>query len=114
MATLSTLTATPDLEKIQAVYTIGQSPEIIQLLSKRNAKNCAAFLTPYIKPTDKMLDVGCGPGFITRDFAKLLSQGSITGLDASKDAIAISLKHTEDAGLKNATFMLGDATRLPL
>ena len=43
---------------------------------------------PYLKPTDKILDVGCGPGTITIGFRELVSQGSVTGIDISEQVIS--------------------------
>jgi len=37
-----------------------------------------------IKPTDHVLDAGCGPGVLTRFIAKGLTDGMVTGFDISK------------------------------
>ena len=37
-----------------------------------NSENSAKYVIPLIKPNIKILDVGCGPGSITIDFAKTI------------------------------------------
>jgi ubiquinone/menaquinone biosynthesis C-methylase UbiE len=53
----------------------------------RTAQSDAAFLLPHIKKTDHVLDVGCGPGTITTDFAKNASEGKTIGVDISANVI---------------------------
>lgn len=52
----------------------------------RNVENYATHLIPYIKPNSKIIDVGCGIGTITRDFARRAPQGSVVGIDSSERA----------------------------
>jgi SAM-dependent methyltransferase len=53
----------------------------------RTAENSAAFVLPYIKPTSRILDIGCGPGSITVGFAKYVPDGSVTGVDPAPEAL---------------------------
>lgn len=50
----------------------------------RNVKNNAARLIPYVEPNSKIIDVGCGSGTITRDFARRAPEGSVVGVDHSE------------------------------
>ena len=36
--------------------------------------NSAAYLLPRLRPTDRLLDVGSGPGTITADLARLVRE----------------------------------------
>jgi ubiquinone/menaquinone biosynthesis C-methylase UbiE len=45
-----------------------------------------------IKPTDKILDIGCGDGRITLDLAKMVPQGQIIGTDLSDDMVVFAKK----------------------
>ena len=67
-------------------YTQGHSACTTATHQRRTAETDAAFLLPHINPTDKILDVGCGPGTITAGFAKYTTKGSVIGIDIS-DAI---------------------------
>ncbi|KAJ3001160.1 hypothetical protein NUW54_g6607 [Trametes sanguinea] len=66
----------------QAVYTHGHHESVLRSHSWRTAENSAAYLLPYLKPNMTLLDIGCGPGTITADFAKILSEGHVTGLES--------------------------------
>lgn len=63
-----------------------------------------------ISPGDRVLDVGCGPGNFTRDFAEAAGQGLVVGLDASETMLAVAARETTAA---NAAYIRGDACELP-
>ena len=64
-------------------YTQGHSNCTIASHQLRTAESDAAFLLPHIKKTDRILDVGCGPGTITTGLAKYASEGAVVGIDLS-------------------------------
>lgn len=68
-------------------YTMGYSKYTTATHQSRTADSEAAFLVPHIKKTDHILDVGCGPGTITTNFAKYASEGSIIGVDISTEVL---------------------------
>jgi SAM-dependent methyltransferase len=63
-----------------------------------------------LSPTDRVLDVACGPGNFTREFARVAGKGLVVGLDASKTMLAVAVRETDAA---NLTYMRGDACSLP-
>ncbi|KAI1075274.1 S-adenosyl-L-methionine-dependent methyltransferase [Whalleya microplaca] len=69
-------------------YTQGYSAATTSSHASRTVASDASFLLPYIKPTDKILDVGCGPGTITIGFSAHVPQGSVTGIDLSGTVLA--------------------------
>ena len=71
----------------QSNYTQGYSNHTLATRHSRTPESDAAFLLPYIKMTDHVLDVGCGPGTITTSFAKYSSKGTIVGLDISSEVL---------------------------
>jgi arsenite methyltransferase len=64
-------------------------------------------------PGDRVLDVGCGPGFYVDELAGQVGPtGSVTGVDASPQTLALARRRTE--GHDNVTLHLADATALPV
>lgn len=51
------------------------------IFATRNVANYATHLIPYLKSGIKILDVGCGIGTITMDFAKRVPDGEVVGID---------------------------------
>ncbi len=65
------------------------------------------------QPGDRVLDVGCGPGFYSRELLDQVGpEGSVTGVDASPQMLAVARRRSE--GFGNARFEEGDATALPV
>lgn len=103
-----------------AVYTHGHTAAVLRSHTWRTAKNSAAYLLPYLSQraadsttSTSLLDIGCGPGTITADFASFLPNGHITALDASVDVVRQAESYANDKGLKNLSFETGDAHALP-
>jgi SAM-dependent methyltransferase len=64
-----------------------------------------------ISPGDRVLDVACGPGNFTRDFARVAGdEGLVVGLDASQTMLEVAARETESG---NVTYVRGDASDLP-
>jgi SAM-dependent methyltransferase len=63
-----------------------------------------------LSPNDRVLDVACGPGNFTRDFARATDRGLVVGLDASRTMLAVAVRETERA---NVAYVRGDACTLP-
>jgi SAM-dependent methyltransferase/glutathione S-transferase len=63
-----------------------------------------------IAPGDRVLDVGCGPGNFTRDFADAAGEGLVVGLDASESMLGVAVRDTASA---NVAYLRGDASALP-
>jgi len=68
-----------------------------------------------IKPGQKVLEVGCGPGFFTVPAARMVGpKGSICALDMSPSAIERVQQKIEKAGATNVETLLSDAARTGL
>lgn len=63
-----------------------------------------------IDPGDRVLDVACGPGNFTRDFARAASDGLVVGIDASGPMLDVAVR---DTGSANVAYLRGDACALP-
>lgn len=90
-------------------YTHGHDEAVLRSHTWRNAENSCAYLLPYLNVTERVLDVGCGPGTITADLAAYLPQGRVLGLDASTDVVARARLSGEKVGRDNLAFAVGDA-----
>ena len=93
-------------------YTHGHAPATVRQHSQRTAEEAAAFLLPELRPGMRLLDVGCGPGSITRGLAKRLAPGEVVGLDLSADTLAAARKRAA-RGLTNLTYQDGSVYQLP-
>jgi SAM-dependent methyltransferase len=96
----------------EAVYTHGHHPSVLRSHSWRTATNSCAFLLPLLRPTLKILDIGCGPGTITADLAALVPEGSVIGLEYAPEVLIQARKLSEERGLNNLTFEEGDVMKL--
>jgi ubiquinone/menaquinone biosynthesis C-methylase UbiE len=68
-----------------------------------------------LSPGDGVLDVACGTGPFTRDFARAVGpDGLVVGIDVSETMLARAVSDTRSAGLSDrAAFVRGDASELP-
>lgn len=63
-----------------------------------------------IDPGDRVLDVACGPGNFSRDFAHAASEGLVVGIDASASMLDVAVR---DTASDNVAYIRGDASALP-
>jgi trans-aconitate methyltransferase len=61
---------------------------------------------------DRVLDVGCGNGKITAAIAERIPQGSVLGVDPSRNMIDFAREHYGPSTHPNLRFELGDARNL--
>jgi SAM-dependent methyltransferase len=67
-----------------------------------------------LSPGDGVLDVGCGTGNFTRDFARSVGpDGLAVGLDVSQTMLERAVRDTEAAGLDQVAYVRGDAEDAP-
>jgi ubiquinone/menaquinone biosynthesis C-methylase UbiE len=82
---------------------------------RMNDEKRIARLLLALSPGDGVLDVGCGTGNFTRDFAKSVGpDGLVVGLDVSATMLARAVRDTESAGYDQVAYVRGDAADLPL
>lgn len=92
-------------------YTHGHHASVLRSHTWRTAQNSAAHLLGSLKPGQSLLDIGCGPGTITADLARLVAPGLTVGLDASQEII--DQARAGAASVENLSFQVGDAYALP-
>ena len=92
-----------------STYTHGHHESVLRSHRWRTVENSAAYLTPHLRPGLTLLDVGCGPGTITADFAARLAPGKVLGIDTSADVIAAAKRdYPEVAFAPGDLYLSGD------
>ncbi|KAJ9616475.1 hypothetical protein H2200_000194 [Cladophialophora chaetospira] len=95
-------------------YTQGHSAAVVASHASRTVENSAAFLLPHLKPIFTIVDLGCGPGTITRGFCSYVPQGKVIGIDAGQSVIEQARSSRSETDYPNLSFQVGDiTTRLP-
>ena len=64
-----------------------------------------------LAPTDDVLDVGCGGGWLVREIASRVQQGRAVGMDVSDEMI--SRARRSSANFRNTEFLVGAVDALP-
>ena len=64
-----------------------------------------------LSPSDNVLDVGCGTGWLSRRLAKLVPEGRVVGMDISDEMI----RHARRAAVDhdNLLFVAGEVAQIP-
>src|SRR4030095_5203164 len=62
------------------------------------AEHSAAYLLAALRPGLELLDVGCGPGTITVDLARLVAPGRVIGIDRAPERLAQARAHASGQG----------------
>jgi arsenite methyltransferase len=89
--------------QLEALYRIGDAVRRRRLV---RAALAAA-------PSERILDVGCGPGFYCAELLEEIApDGSVVGLDSSAPMLALAARRCE--GHRNVEFHEADATSLPV
>ena len=92
----------------KSFYTHGHHESVLRTHSWRTVENSAAYLLKSLQPHMHILDIGCGPGTITADFAKLVPQGHVTGMDSVSDVLEQARATAKERGVYNIEFVTGD------
>lgn len=94
------------------VYSHGHHASVLRSHQWRTAENSAAYLLSRLTPADRLLDVGIGPGTITVDFAGLLYEGSVVGIDRAPAAVATARTLATARQVRNLRLLVGDVYHL--
>ena len=62
-----------------------------------------------LRPHDRVLDVGCGAGETSIEAAKVVTAGSVLGVDLSGAMLEVAVRRAAAAGLSNVRFVRADA-----
>jgi len=92
-------------------YIHGHFGTVVDNHASRTATNSAAFLLPHLRPTDSVLDIGCGPGSVSMDLAGRVA--SLIGVDAAQEALTRAEEDRARRRIANASFRVADVYDLP-
>jgi ubiquinone/menaquinone biosynthesis C-methylase UbiE len=99
------------LDRIRAQFT-RQADAYSEMQQTRDERGHAALVAlAGTQPSDRVLDVACGPGFLTLAFAATC--GEAVGIDATESWLGRARAEAARRGLANVRFEAGDATALP-
>jgi SAM-dependent methyltransferase len=94
------------------IYTHGHHESVLRSHTWRTVENSAAYALPSLRPGLDLLDVGCGPGTITVDFAQRLAPGRVVGLDRALDVLPRARAEARAQGV-SIELIVGDVYALP-
>src|SRR5262245_17771665 len=88
--------------KVEALYL---TPDVV-------AQRTQVLKALELRPGEKVLDIGCGPGLLARDMAVSVgSGGRVCGIDISEDMLTMSRRRCADQ--PRTEFQRADAAHLP-
>lgn len=96
----------------KAVYTHGHHESVLRSHRWRTAENSAAYLLPHLRSGHALLDVGCGPGTLTVDLARRVAPGTVTAVEVTEDALALTRAEAARQCQENLTFVVADVHAL--
>lgn len=91
-------------------YTHGHHQTVLRSHKWRTAANSAAYLLPHLRGSDRLLDVGAGPGTITADLADLVAH--VTATEIGQPELELSRATVAQRGLVNVEFSVQDVHAL--
>jgi SAM-dependent methyltransferase len=92
-------------------YLHGHQEAVLRSHRSRTAENSAAYLLPVLRPGDRVLDLGSGPGTITCDLAGLAAE--VVAFEHTEAALDLTRQEAARRGVTNLSFQAADAHRLP-
>ncbi len=80
--------------------------------ARRSVEELCPALHQYLKRGARVLDVGCSSGRLSRQVARLVAPGKLTGIDPAQAAIQRAEEEAAAEGVANATYAVGDTYAL--
>ncbi|PWY93878.1 S-adenosyl-L-methionine-dependent methyltransferase [Aspergillus sclerotioniger CBS 115572] len=94
-------------------YTTNHTSPVLTTHNWRTLTNSASYLLPYLTPSMQILDIGCGPGSMTIDFARRVPHGHVIGLEPVPEPLTHARNLASTESITNVTFQIGDIHSLP-
>jgi len=99
------------MSEARETYAHGYHESVLRSHRWRTVANSAAYLVDRLAAGTDVLDVGCGPGTITLDLARIVAPGRVIGVDRETELVEAA--RGEAKGVANVEFQVGDVYRLP-
>ncbi len=93
-------------------YSLGYEKVVLDYLSYRALKSFD-FVLPYLRAEMKVLECGCGPGTVTFELAKKVTNGSVIGIDIDTDQVDSNNKKAKESNINNLKFESANILELP-
>jgi ubiquinone/menaquinone biosynthesis C-methylase UbiE len=93
-------------------YIHGHHDSVLRSHRWRTVDNSAAYLIPHLRPGQRVLDVGCGPGTITLDLARRVAPGNVVGIDNEPAPLQEAREYADAQDVENVSFAVGDGYQL--
>lgn len=101
-----TIGSTPD-------YTMGYGEEYLNFLESYDAEATTSYFHPYMESRERVLDLGCGPGFLSVWLAEAMSPTELCGIDMEPSQVELARRLALHHGCDNVEFRVADAADLP-
>ena len=92
---------------------MGYSEEFVNFQSRFAQQDSMNYLIPHLFPGQRLLDVGCGPGFLSVRLADAVAPGEMHGIDIEPSQISIAQEVSSYRGCGNTVFQVADVLDLP-
>ncbi|MEO7196244.1 MAG: methyltransferase domain-containing protein [Pseudonocardiaceae bacterium] len=94
------------------IYTHGHHDSVLRSHRWRTVANSAAYLIPHLRPGQRVLDIGCGPGTITVDLAARVAPGGVLGIDNDPAPLGEARAAAARQDVHNVSFTVADVYHL--
>jgi ubiquinone/menaquinone biosynthesis C-methylase UbiE len=98
-------------EQVQKVFTESAQKFTALKASADRASHEAMVRLAKPQPSDRVLEIACGPGFVALLFAERARE--VVGLDLTATLLEKARQRQHERGLKNIQFIQGDAEQMP-
>jgi len=65
-----------------------------------------------LKPNMSVLDIGCGPGYLTREISNMVYNGSVLGIDIDENLLNVAKEDNCKNPVENLNYKMGDIYNL--
>ena len=94
-------------------YAPGFGDDALAMLTRRTAAARAGFLLPLLAPGMRLIDIGCGPGTITRGLARAVAPGRCVGVDLEPSQVVLARAAAVEERVESVSFEEASAYALP-